>query len=533
MTVYKAQRVVTNYLDVSTNAPKNPVNGQKWMDGTVMKTWDEIKKEWIADDLKGEDGKDTYIHKAWSWSADGTDRFTDKYPNENLLIRDKEVLNSIIGPDGGFSNFNGHSRSIHKIDVSNVKSLVFAQIKESQTVDNTFRIGVYKSDGTFVTRFTSQLDTYIVTIPNDASFIQMSYNTSNKIKVEWGSKTIYTPSPKDDYENAYPKYEGYYSSHNPVQSTNPSDYTWSVIRGENGKDGTDGTDGPPTGIIESPTIPTEVYQGMLWKNTGNLSGFITDTTYIYRGSKWEKYIFTADNIYADNLSSITANLGTITAGEILTSFFRGDSISSAIKKRGTTSISDGQFRSSFDYVQVTNNTVLGKGDVTLDENGFMIRDLTTSNEVLRSVSYKPDKIIMTDANFSYGEVNLKYQDLLNLPQISLEGINGWEKYATSGGSAPMAERNMRTVTLTGAFKPVTTISHTGLEQFTVCVLPIGYRPKERYSTVAPGSGIRLTLINVEPNGAVTISRNRDNNGYTNYLAGGWYSIACSFSAADI
>lgn len=299
------------------------------------------------------------------------------------------------------------------------------------------------------------------------------------------------------------------------------------------RNGQDGQDGPPTGIVESPTIPVEVYQGMLWKNTGNPSGFITDVTYIYRGSKWEKYIFTSDNIYADNLAAITANLGTITAGEILTSFFRGDSISSAIKKRGTTSISDGQFRSSFDYVQVTTNTVLGKGDVTLDENGFMIRDLTTSDEVLRSVSYTPDKIIMTDANFSYGEVNLKYQDLLNLPQISLEGINGWEKYATSGGSAPMVERNMRTVTLTGAFKPVTTISHTGLEQFTVCVLPIGYRPKERYSTIAPGSGIRLALLNVEPNGAVTISRNRDNDGYVNYNAGGWYSIVCSFSAADI
>ncbi|MEG2684468.1 MAG: hypothetical protein RR929_00250, partial [Erysipelotrichaceae bacterium] len=299
------------------------------------------------------------------------------------------------------------------------------------------------------------------------------------------------------------------------------------------RNGQSGQQGPPTGIIESPTIPTDVYQGMLWKNTGNLTGFITDVTYIYRGSKWEKYIFTADNIYADNLAAITANLGTITAGEILTSFFRGDSISSAIKKRGTTSISDGQFRSSFDYVQVSNNTILGKGDVVLDENGFMIRDLSTKNEVLRSVSYKPDKIIMTDINFGYGEVNLKYQDLLSLPQVPLEGVNGWERYATTGGSAPMAERNMRTVTLVGAFKPISTVSHTGLEMFTICILPVGYRPKERYTTVAAGSGIRLALINVEANGAVTISRNRDNNGYVNYNAGGWYSIACSFSAADI
>ena len=142
--------------------------------------------------------------------------------------------------------------------------------------------------------------------------------------------------------------------------------------------GNDGPQGPPTGITTSPTVPLNPYINMLWQNTGNISGYITGVTYQWNGAKWNIFIFSAENIAANSLSAISANLGTITAGEILISFFRGDSISKAIKKRGTTTISDGQFKSSFDYVQVTNNTILGKGDVVLDENGFMIRDLTTS-----------------------------------------------------------------------------------------------------------------------------------------------------------
>ena len=87
---------------------------------------------------------------------------------------------------------------------------------------------------------------------------------------------------------------------------------------------------------------------MLWKNTGNLSGFITDVTYIYRGSKWEKYIFTADNIYADNLSSITANLGDVTGGSFTGGKFINNFVDVPLlyngtsKATGQTKIENGQ-----------------------------------------------------------------------------------------------------------------------------------------------------------------------------------------------
>ncbi|MEO2550744.1 phage tail protein, partial [Enterococcus casseliflavus] len=76
-----------------------------------------------------------------------------------------------------------------------------------------------------------------------------------------------------------------------------------------------GEKGDPTGIISQATVPTNPYVGMLWQNTG-ASGYIIGATYQWNGSKFNLYIFTADNIVATTLSAITANLGTITAGTI-------------------------------------------------------------------------------------------------------------------------------------------------------------------------------------------------------------------------
>lgn len=68
----------------------------------------------------------------------------------------------------------------------------------------------------------------------------------DSVKVEIGNRTIYTPSPEDDFINAYPSHVGTYTSFDDVQSTNPADYTWQRIlgmNGENGKDGIAGKDG--------------------------------------------------------------------------------------------------------------------------------------------------------------------------------------------------------------------------------------------------------------------------------------------------
>lgn len=216
---------------------------------------------YVAIDGKpGENGLDTYIDKAWSWSADGTDRFTDKYPNENTYNKLTEFTQvngvvNLVKTTTGF-NFTGTqgNKGTFKIPTSQ---------NNSGTVSVSFRIrGTQNSATSLSLAITGNPSVRIVTTNNntfsDVSITRTVVDNDNFIifseinwahfiiedfKISQGEPTIYTPSPKDDYENAYPKYEGYYSSHNPVQSTNPSDYTWTVIRGENGKDGTDGKNG--------------------------------------------------------------------------------------------------------------------------------------------------------------------------------------------------------------------------------------------------------------------------------------------------
>ena len=70
------------------------------------------------------------------------------------------------------------------------------------------------------------------------------------------------------------------------------------------------------GIAVSDTEPTSKYTGMLWKHTGTVSGLIKNATYRWNGTTWEIYYFSAVNIDVENLSAISANLGTVTAGLI-------------------------------------------------------------------------------------------------------------------------------------------------------------------------------------------------------------------------
>ena len=82
--------------------------------------------------------------------------------------------------------------------------------------------------------------------------------------------------------------------------------------GAKGSTGATGATGPATGIIEQATAPTTgLYVGMLWRDTDD--GIVRR----WNGSSWTIFLFHADNISATNLAAIVANLGTITAGKLL------------------------------------------------------------------------------------------------------------------------------------------------------------------------------------------------------------------------
>lgn len=70
------------------------------------------------------------------------------------------------------------------------------------------------------------------------------------------------------------------------------------------------------GVVVADNPPSNPLTGQLWKNTGFSNGYSYGTTYYYTGSSWQVYLFYAANIQADNLSALSANMGTVTAGKI-------------------------------------------------------------------------------------------------------------------------------------------------------------------------------------------------------------------------
>jgi hypothetical protein len=316
-----------------------------------------------------------------------------------------------------------------------------------------------------------------------------------------------------------------------------------------------GEKGDPTGIISQSTVPTNPYVGMLWQNTG-ASGYIIGATYQWNGSKFNLYIFTADNIVATTLSAITANLGNITAGNI-----SGVTISgSKFINSGTTTIDgnemdytttlEGSYESEWKLKAINlngrliiNPTILASSawnDIAKNEPAwawsvsnagiYTARAGTRSNTSLsNNASYGPDGITMASELYAstYGNVYLSYLDLLTINPTLLSPTVEFETY--SNAWIPTAKRTVgRVITLSGAFKNKVALN---LADETV----MGFVPEWAYPTQdinfrVNGSGINTFLLKIKSNGQITISR----YGTTSMIdvpIGAWLNLSCVYSAS--
>ena len=201
--------------------------------------------------IKGADGETSHAHTAYAWSADGTDRFTKDYPNENLFVKSRaertgsrEFVNS---PDWDMAPI------IDKYGVDREYSVSFdLKSKVAGVIDlySQNGSGTRYDIGYINIQATTEYKRYSHTFRPTASNMEMKqamlafYGTYNSgripsvknVKFELGNKvTIDTPSPKEDYENAYPTYTGAYSDFNVEGSDNPKDYTWARSMGSEGK----------------------------------------------------------------------------------------------------------------------------------------------------------------------------------------------------------------------------------------------------------------------------------------------------------
>ncbi|MGO2929409.1 MAG: hypothetical protein ACTICB_08945, partial [Leuconostoc falkenbergense] len=144
-----------------------------------------------------------------------------------------------------------------------------------------------------------------------------------EMKFEPGSiATPYIQSANEVKTSDYPSYIGQYTDDKVSDSTKPSDYTWSLIRGN---------DGDP-GKIVSDTEPSTRFKGLTWKYSGTTDLTASDgtvikpnTEYYYNGTHWVINYFSVNNFAAESITSdkIDGKNLTITDGEFISKTTNG------------------------------------------------------------------------------------------------------------------------------------------------------------------------------------------------------------------
>ena len=201
--------------------------------------------------------KDMYIHEAYAYSADGTDRFTTVYPNLNLL-EDGKFAKPIS------SNWNTDGTTISKGDITGYFKVKFNGAGSLNRAYYTAGISTipigqkysvyikaYCLESSLDIKIGSTDDSQAVTITNNSN-IPKTYKVEglirgtsdtigilggltttlgtlfvSEIKVEQGStSTPYMPSSSEVTISDYPSYTGLLVDFNILASEYPEDYEW-------------------------------------------------------------------------------------------------------------------------------------------------------------------------------------------------------------------------------------------------------------------------------------------------------------------
>ncbi|MDQ8418374.1 BppU family phage baseplate upper protein [Enterococcus faecium] len=183
---------------------------------------------------------DLKLSEAWAWSADGTDRFTTVYPKENLWVQSSSTSGYINATDGSVNVADSVQKEIVSTFVEINPLLPYwmqyeVDLKIGQY--GWFGIGFYDANKVFIDRLAwankavTKDETISVSqkinVPSNARFARISFRSYGNARTKFEQSdiaTIYTPSPSDDYANAYPQYRGLAL----LPSDLPDDYSWDI-----------------------------------------------------------------------------------------------------------------------------------------------------------------------------------------------------------------------------------------------------------------------------------------------------------------
>lgn len=408
-------------------------------------------------------------HTAWAYSADGTDGFTTVYPNLNLLDGTKDFSGnwdnaSAWVTDGTYKGLavkkrTGRWQGLYKTFTApkDGKYTFSAYIKSSGGANAVGVVYVNGWDQKAIKWLNNDFDwkkdeTTVDLKAGDVAFGKYEIGASTTDCVFWvaghkweegSTATPYMQSASEVTTADWPKYIGHYTDFMQADSTNPSDYTWSLMRGNDGISPTvkinpdtsltivdaqgtittpalKGSDGT-SGIIVSSVAPASPQTGQLWQDTSTTPQLIKKWT----GSSWVIWEFYAQNLKADSLETVSSKIGAL-----YNAFTLEDGTT------GTLHIGNSEYRINSQTLQ---GGYLFKENIFFDPDGlsFNFEGDTTSNSGhgsyrksgsdfsllnKHSASYTVDGISMSHENAGY---RIEISNLANsLNKMSFVSENG-------------------------------------------------------------------------------------------------------------
>jgi hypothetical protein len=408
------------------------------INGEVV-AFDEVT---IIDVSDGVDGDKTHV--AYAYSSDGTSGFVTAYPNINLLDGTRDFsgywgntwgwYDDGLYRDLNVKSFNGQWNGIYKsYTIPTYGDYTFSTFVKSENSTSEIHRYVlineqYVSDVIIGNQFDWKRDSYTFSGLSAGDVVFVKYenasNNSQKLsvsghKLENGSSsTSWMPSSSEVTTADCPKYRGEYSDTSSEQSTNPSNYTWTLARGDDGvkgDTGQTGEKGDPTGVTKSATEPQNKFVGMIWYVDSNTDvsspnmevGTVAQShgQYTWNGTKWSLYMLRSINLMVDDAFINNAMIGSVDAAKVTTGTLDAERIASS------SITSDKLDVNEIDSLKITNT-------YTYDDNGAQHNGVVVIDNGVRIVDNIGTTRTIVDLVYSSGGHGLFVQSIPNISDMT-------------------------------------------------------------------------------------------------------------------